>query len=74
MLGFCSVRLNPGPVHTNVAPVVPVPINLMVKPVQTVLSSTLAVAVGLSFTTNVTDLRFGSKVSQNAPVFDLQLT
>ena len=73
ILGFCSVLLNPGPVHTNVAPTVPSPLNLMVEPIQTVLFSTLALAVGLLLTIKITSLRFASGVSQNAPVVDLQL-
>ena len=63
----------PGPVQTNVVPL-PKPSNKIVEPVQTVLSLTVAVAVGLALTVKSTDLRFASGVSHNPPTVDLQLT
>ena len=46
----------------------------MVEPIQTVLSTTVAVAVGFPLTTKPTDKRLLSGVSHNPPTVDLQLT
>ena len=65
--------LIPGPVQTNVEPL-PEPSNKIVEPIQTVLSLTVAVAVGFPLTIKLTDKRLPSGVSHNPPTVDLQLT